>query len=224
LNCEPTQGPVPAHPARFSDVALQSVGAILAVDALAQGRTRPLVLDPFAGVGHVHELSQTTVGVEIEPDWAQAHRRTLVGDATVLPFADATFDVVVTSPCYGNRLSDHHDAKDASRRHTYRHSLGHPLAANNAGSLPWGERYRELHALAWRETQRVLRSGGLCLIVVSDHIRKGERQRVVDWHLSVLIDIGFLVEQVVSVATIRLRHGANAARRVDSEKILVVRR
>jgi SAM-dependent methyltransferase len=214
---------VPRHPARFADRVLNQLSAILAAEATTRGRYLR-VLDPFAGVGLVHGVGQKTVGVEIELDWAAAHPRTVVGDATALPVTDATFDAVATSPCYGNRLADHHDAKDASRRHTYRHCLGRPLASNNAGALQWGERYRTLHALAWREAYRVLRVGGLCVVVVSDHIRKGQRQRVVDWHLRALLDTGFVVEQVLSVVTRRMRHGAHADLRVPDEKILVVRR
>lgn len=210
--------PVPPHPARFSPTALQAVVAILGE------RDACRVLDPFAGVGTVHRLPYRTVGVEIEPEWAAADRRTIVGDATALPFPDASFDAVVTSPCYGNRMADHHEAKDISRRHTYRHCLGRPLSSGSAGAMQWGERYRELHLRAWREAYRVLTRGGPCLVIVSDHVRVGQRQRVADWHLCTLVEMGFSVESVLSLPTARLRHGANAALRVDGEKLLVVRR
>jgi tRNA G10 N-methylase Trm11 len=209
---------VPRHPAKFSSGVLEAVVSVLG------DRPNLRVLDPFAGVGTIHRLAYRTVGVEIEPEWAGADPKTIVGDATALPFADASFDAIVTSPCYGNRMADHHEAKDPSRRHTYRHCLGRPLSANSAGSLQWGEAYQDLHRRAWQEAFRVLRHEGLCLVNVSDHIRAGLRQRVVDWHLSTLIETGFLVETVLSVPTPRLRHGANAHLRVDDEKLLVVRR
>src|SRR5437868_9381022 len=107
--------------------------------------TAPLVLDPFAGVGGIHTLAALgiahTVGVELEPECALQHPRNIVGSALALPFPDDTFDAIVTSPCYGNRMADHHDAKDASRRNTYTHALGRPLAFANAGSLQWGDSY-----------------------------------------------------------------------------------
>ncbi len=209
---------VPPHPARVSPKVLNTIVVVLG------GRPELRVLDPFAGVGTIHALPYWTVGVEIEREWAAADHRTFVGDATALPFDAASFDAVVTSPCYGNRMADHHEARDPSLRHTYRHYLGRPLSPDSAGALQWGDAYREMHRRAWIEVFRVLRPGALCLVVISDHVRKGQRQRVVDWHLSTLLDIGFSVEQVLSVGTRRLRHGANAGLRVVGEKILVVQR
>lgn len=51
---------------------------------------------------------------------------TVIGDATRLPFDNRMFDAVITSPTYGNRMADHHDAQDGSKRITYRHSGRHP--------------------------------------------------------------------------------------------------
>ena len=156
---------VPPHPAKYADVVLAEIASLLAAESDGQ---RLKVLDPFAGVGRIHELDHDTVGVEIEKEWAAAHRATLVGDATSLPFLDQSFDAIVTSPCYGNRMADHHEARGASRRHTYRHALGRPLSPNSAGALQWGEQYRQFHRLAWQEAYRTLRPRGLCVVVVSD--------------------------------------------------------
>jgi tRNA G10 N-methylase Trm11 len=109
---------VPKHPAVFPDGVIEL--AREAVDIPDRGY--PIcVLDPFAGVGGVHALARPpwvqTRGVELMPRWAAAHLDTLVGDATHLPEAwTGVFDAVVTSPCYGNRMADHHNATDKCSR------------------------------------------------------------------------------------------------------------
>ena len=114
-----------------------------------------------------------SVGVELEPEWVAMHSRTIVGDALDLPFHDDTFDVVATSPCYGNRLADHHNAQDGGRRHSYTHDLGRILHSHNAGTLHWGDAYRIFHVAAWAEAVRVLVPSGLFVLNISDHLRKG---------------------------------------------------
>lgn len=173
---------VPRHPAKYSDPILEK----LKLFVLPEHR----VLDPFAGVGRVHELDADTWGVEIEPEWAAAHPKTIVGNALMLPFKDKSFDAVVTSCTYGNRMADHHEAKDPckhclfgkvytnngvrdvvelckkcegtglSRRNTYRHALGRPLHEDNSGQMQWGDEYRDFHIAAWKEVKRVLDNEG----------------------------------------------------------------
>ena len=82
-------------------------------------------------------------GYEIEPEWAEQARAagciTTTGDSRQMHYPDAMFDAICTSPTYGNRMADHHEARDASPRHTYRHVLGRPLTPGNSGALQWGE-------------------------------------------------------------------------------------
>lgn len=94
----------PAHPAKFSESILHKLDEILP--------TTGNLLDPFAGVGKIHSLGRASIGVELEPEWAMQHNRTIVGNALHLPFPDASFDIVCTSPCYGNRMADHHHAQE----------------------------------------------------------------------------------------------------------------
>ncbi len=185
------------------------------------------VLDPFAGIGRIHDLRQhiqiETVGVELEPEWATQHPDTLVGDATALPFGDDHFAAICTSPCYGNRAADSHNAQDGSHRQTYRHMLGRELTANNAGAMQWGARYRSFHEEAWEEAARVLEPKGKFILNISDHIRGGERMPVSEWHAQTLIDLGFSPIETISVATPRMRYGANATVRVDNELVIAFR-
>lgn len=101
-----------AHPAKFSAPIVVKIRELL-----AEYLPRPaVILDPFAGVGGVHHLavpgSRWTVGVEIEREWASQHPGTLVGDSRFLPFAGRSFDAIVTSCTYGNRMADHHNAQE----------------------------------------------------------------------------------------------------------------
>jgi SAM-dependent methyltransferase len=213
------------HPARFTPAVLDAIA-----EQLGDAR---LVLDPFAGTGRIHQLAdqprlggplRVTIGVELEPEWAAMHPRTIVGNALALPFPNATFDAVATSPCYGNRLADHHDARDGSVRRSYTHDLGRPLHPHNAGALQWGEPYRDFHRRAWLEAVRVLRPGGVLLLNVSDHIRGGRRIPVTDWHAATLVELGLHHGGSVPVRTPRLRYGANATARTDSEVVLRFRK
>lgn len=214
------------HPAKFSPAILDAVEVAVRLHGPGEG----LILDPFAGVGRVHDLPSRsglgryeTVGVELEPEWADQHPLTRVGNALYLDFDDDTFDVLVTSPCYGNRMADHHEARDDSRRNTYRHTLGRDLSSGSAAGLQWGKEYRQFHHLAWTEARRVLRPGALVVVNVSNHIRGGVEQRVVEWHLNDWCVAGATVVAVYHVPTPRLRHGQNHDLRVDGEKVLVLR-
>lgn len=208
-----------AHPAPFSEKVLEAIPQLLDYE-------HRRILDPFAGIGRIHELPKLvdwemeTVGIEIEPEWARLHKNTMVGDALKLPFGYDEFDAVVTSPCYGNRLADSHDAKDGSYRRSYKHDLGRDLHANNSGQMQWGTKYREFHQRAWEEVGRVLKPGGHLILNISDHIRGGRRIHVASWHIRELLSQGWELEDAVSIATPRMRVGANRNARVDSELLL----
>lgn len=208
------------HPAKFSGTILD----------LLKERTSGLsgtLLDPFAGTGRVHELAHedlVTIGVELEPEWAELHPRTIVGNALHLPFPDGTFDVVVTSPCYGNRMADHHNAKDGSKRNTYTHQLERPLHEDNSGKMQWGDEYRVFHRHAWKEVFRVSKPGTDFFLNISDHIRKGEQQLVTDFHLYNLLSHGWRFVDVWDVETPRQRQGANGNLRTRCEYVFHLRK
>jgi hypothetical protein len=105
-----------SHPAAYPKYILDRLGLWLGAERRARGRALR-ILDPMAGVGRIHDLPRRlgeTVGVELEAEWAECRKGTLVGDATALPEDwSGSFDAVVVSPVYGNRMSDHHDAKDS---------------------------------------------------------------------------------------------------------------
>ena len=208
-----------AHPAVFSSGVLCAV-----VELLEELHQR--ILDPFAGTGGVHKLRDIlswdvdTVGIELEPEWSDLHPDTLVGDALDLPFAAGSFDAIVTSPTYGNRMADHHNARDGSVRRSYTHDLGRTLSLTNSGVMQWGGRYRDFHRSAWTEAERVLRPGGRLVLNISDHIRQNQRQYVASWHTQTLLDFGFVLADSARVVTPRMRAGAYSRARVPSELVL----
>jgi hypothetical protein len=185
------------HPAKFSAEILTQLRVLCEREAQRLGRP-PLVLDPFAGVGRIHELGDVadTVGIELEPEWAACHPRTIAGDATDLPASWADhFDMIVTSPCYGNRMADCHDAKDKcktcggtgrrgqswctmckgkglSMRKNYRTALGRMPSDGSAAVMQWGDKYRDLHRRALAEMIRVVEPGGLVVVNMSNHFRR----------------------------------------------------
>jgi SAM-dependent methyltransferase len=193
------------HPAVYSAEILSAIET-----TLNHYYSGPVVLDPFAGTGAIHSLRRfATIGVELEPEWAEMSSRTIVGDAASLPFANSVIDSIVTSPCNGNRMADHHNAKDGSYRRTYRHYLGRPLSPNSAGGMQWGHDYRELHIQAWGEAARVIRPGGLILLNIKDHRRAGKRIHASAWHAEIIRSLGFRLVSVRSVSTPEFRFGAN---------------
>jgi len=217
LISKPDLGGGVSHPARFSRDLLPKFAQFLEAGWH--------VLDPFAGVGGIHDLRQLvdikTVGVELEPEWAEKHPDTQVGSALDLQFDDEMFDAIVTSPTYGNRLADHHEASDPEKRRTYRHDLGRALSADNSGSLQWGPKYRDFHLTAWEEALRVLRPGGRFVLNIKDHIRDGRTQYVSDWHLGCLRELGCVLVDSDRLAPPHLRFGSNAEARAAAELVLV---
>lgn len=214
------------HPAPYS----QNILDIVVEKGLLP--ERGIVLDPMAGIGRIHTLAtdtRYTMGVEIEPEWAAAHPDTIVGDATALLFGNNSFDAVMTSPCYGNRYADHHTAGDGSYRRSYTHDLramtGDPdrqLAMMNTGRYyAWQPAYADLHRLAWSEVYRVLKPGRRFVLNVSDFVRHGRVVEVVAMHISMCTEIGFKFVERYDVPTPRMRYGANAGARVDTEAVLV---
>jgi hypothetical protein len=116
-----TEVPALEHPAKWSASVLAVLAELVAAEADRLDR-KLNVLDPFAGRGR-RELAATLTevsgvehrvwGIELQPEWAAGDPLTLVGDATMLkPDWTGMFDVAVTSPCYGNRMADHHNAQD----------------------------------------------------------------------------------------------------------------
>lgn len=206
----------PDHPARFSDKILDK-----AAEHLKETGQTGIVLDPFAGTGRVHELKdragvERTIGVEIEPEWAAKHPDTIEGNALDLgaTIEPESVDAVVTSPTYGNRMADHHQATDDTVRQTYTHTkrrvYGTDLNDDNSGLLQWGDEYRSFHEKAWAEAIAALKPGGTLTINIKNHIRDGIIQRVVEWHFDTLNILGLHLVALDTVDTKGISGGSGA--------------
>jgi hypothetical protein len=218
------------------------------------------MIDPMAGIGKCFLLATEPgvphpiefTAVELEPDWADMDPRVRQGNVLHLDFVDGTFDGAFTSPVYGNRASDHHDARERCKtcltmghiqeadgtltecpkcggfgyrsyvRNTYRHRIGHELHPDNAGQLQWGSAYQDFHWRAWKEVSRVIRD--LFILNVSDHVRQGKVKPVAAWHAEALQSLGWTMTFRKPVETPRNRYGANRELRVNCEWVLVFKR
>lgn len=202
-------------------------------------------LDPFAGVGGVHQLERPDrhfIGVEIEPEWVACHLNTMQGNALYLSGpamlrkfknfgVTLPFDGCVFSPTYGNRFADHHHAKDTSERRSYTHDLRtmtgdfeRELHPDNTGTQHFGAQYLDMHLRAYKECYRVTKPDGLMFLNVSDFIRDREVVRAVVAHITLLQRAGWEITGRVRVPTPRMRHGQNHDARVEDERIILARR
>ena len=212
------------HPATYSQAILSAAASFL-------NPSHGLIFDPMAGIGGIHALpvdwDPTIVGMEIELEWAKQHPDTHVGsllspteEILAKTLHGVQPDAIVTSPTYGNRMADHHEARDSSERNTYRHRLGRPLSPGNSGQLQWGITYRLWHAIAWEACYELLPPGGRLVVDIKDHIRGGERQGVAGWHAGCLTRTGFRLADLTTVSTGGVRHLKSRA--ADPGPVLVM--
>lgn len=203
-----------SHPAPYSPVVLGAFQTILDTEFGCCAK----VLDPFGGVGGIHDLEgHDTYAVEIEPEWANESRKkgkTLCLDSRKLNdflgrITQAKFDAIATSPTYANRMADHHNAKDGSKRRTYKHLLGRDLTPGNSGGMQWGEEYRQLHKDVYAAVTPLVHEGGLFILNIKDHVRKGERVPVTDFHVDTLRAFGWKFENFNAFESRGYRFGAN---------------
>lgn len=214
----------PPHPAKFSASIMSDIADVLRREWNDTAPDRR-VLDPMAGVGGIHALDIIgceTVGVELEAEWAAAHPRTIQGDVLDLPDEWAeSFDAVITSPPYANRMADHHNARDNSRRMTYKHQLGRDLTEGSGAGMQWGMDYRRWASDVVTSMVYVTKPAGLIILNISNHIRDHKEMLVSEFWLEELMHHGLRLEKAIDVPTPRMGFGQNREARVDHEWVYV---
>lgn len=184
------------------------------------------ILDPMAGTGRIHLLDhwheegdnppRVISAVDIE-EWPDQEGPVRIADSTNPKLWNpGQFDAICVSPVYPNRMTDHHNAKDDSVRHSYTHDLGMPLEANNTGRMPWGEEHRRVTTEIWRNCNLWLPVGGLFLLNIKDNLYTKKkvkwRRRATDWHIVTLLWCGFTLLEITDVPLKGMRFGANPER------------
>lgn len=238
-----TVAPLTKHPAKFSEPILDVLERLVAKEARrrrAAGASSLTILDPFAGVGRVHRLARPprngfeilTEGCEIEAEWAACHRDTVCADALhwlrrIIGGSGRLVQMYVTSPTYGNRYSDHHDAQDGSVRHSYTHYLGRQPSKGSSATMPWGPDYWEFTALAYRLMFEAAEPGAPFVLNVSDFVRGKELVHAAAWHQGAALGAGWSVDRgtrIRRVPTSRHRHGENHDARAPFEVVYTFRK
>lgn len=213
------------HPAKYSDEFIPEFCEVL------KSYNCKSVLDPFAGTGKIGKIKEygydgQIYANEIEKEWLSQSKYDIdymfFEDAQFCDFGGVIFDAICTSPTYGNRMADHHNAKDSSKRNTYTHCIGHDLKDGNTGKMQFGREYKQKHEMIYKNIVNHLKPGGVFILNISNHIRKGEEVDVCSWHIETLKFLGLHVEKDIKVQTHRLGYGSNSSARVKFEHIYVL--
>jgi hypothetical protein len=212
------------NPAKFTNSILDVI-----TDKLI-GFGGKYILDPFGGSGKIALIKKSIPCYihcnDIENGWKEDYPvdKWYHQDAQTLDTKGLLYDAIVTSPTYGNRMADHHNAKDASKRITYTHRYGAKLTEGNTGVLHFGNEYKNKHVAIFRHLLTLLKDGSIVMVNVSDFIRKGEVVGVVSWWKDMLEGLGLAFIEEVQIKTPRMRFGANNEKRVEGESLLVFKK
>ena len=191
-----------------------------------------VVYDPFAGtrkLALIKELGYKgkIICNDLEPEYKSLNNYPVdlwVHEDAETAIIKGKIDAIVTSPTYGNRMADSHNAKDSSKRITYTHQLNRKLSSGNTGNMQWGNNYKEKHQRCYINFYKHLTEGGLFIINVSNHIRKGKEVDVVSFHIEAAIKAGFILTENIKMPVKRMRYGSNSKLRVDNEHIIVFKK
>jgi tRNA G10 N-methylase Trm11 len=144
----------------------------------------------------------------------------LFDDPSLTDINDLLLDGIVTSPTYGNRMADHWQPKDTSKRISYTFCLGKDLDPRNTGLMQWGKDYRDKHERIYHTLTRLVKPKGFFILNISNHIRNKQVVDVKTWHKHTLLACGWHFLREIPIVTRRMRYGANHESRPQSEYLL----
>ena len=215
------------HPAKFTDALIPEMAKML--DEFNNGK----VLDPFSGTGKIaliknYGFKGKIYANEIEKEWIEDNEYgcdyITIQDAEFLDYPEEFFNAICTSPTYGNRMADHHNAKDGSKRITYTHCLGHQLNDANTGKMQFGKNYKNKHKQIYKHLFGLVKHGGIFVLNIKNHIRRGEEVDVVGFHKEALTQSGFTLEEDKVIQTHCMGFGQNRDKRIHEEHIIKFRK
>jgi hypothetical protein len=215
------------HPAKFTDDQIDNIAGVLEEEFNGK---KVKVLDPYAGTGRIFDLEiyfgHKTTAIEIEPEWANHHPAIVCADshAWMKEAKPNQFDAVATSFVFPNRITDHHNAKDGSKRHTYKHYLGRDPSPKSSATLGWGPNWRAFHRNGFKLMRRVVKNNGLIILDSKNHFTdNGMTEHYVnEWVIRKLNNMGMPLLQARPVFAQGLRHGKNYNERSDRHLIIVM--
>lgn len=178
------------HPAKLN---LHLLGDLL------RRYTRPghLLLDPFGGVGSLlmaclPPTPRHVLLVELEKKYCQAaganaghiaatlpglargQATVLQGDSRCLPLPTASADCALTSPPYERQITQGGETGAWRAKYGYQQAnAGYSRARDNIGNAGAAD-YATAVRTAYAECFRVVRPGGLLVLVVGDYVRDGQ--------------------------------------------------
>lgn len=208
------------HPAKYSDSLLPVIAKYCYGD----------IIDVMGGTGKAGLLKQYNPQIksvtinELEREWAEqavgnGADKAIVGDAKEVK---GTWDCIVTSPPYGNRMADNFKAgKPDSMRRRYAGDLGRTPSEGSTCCLHFGRGYEELMkeiVVAFTiniEHKRIVWN-------TSNFIRQFKEVDVLSFYKELFIDLGYILVAHEQVETKRQKGvGANTHLRVKYEDITV---
>lgn len=210
------------HPAKYSDELLP----VLAKYCYGH------VLDPMGGVGKAGLLKRYNPDIlsvtinELEKEWAEQSSEhgvdnVIVGDAKKIT---GSFDCIVTSPPYGNRMADNFKASNLTRRKMYVGDLGRNVSNGSVCCFHYGDKYQKAMIEIYDSILQNCQFQRF-ILNISNFIRQFKEVNVSDFFVAYFLGKRFNLTAHERVITRRQKGvGANTALRIPYENIFVFQR